>query len=492
METAKGLFAGLNVGSIVDPSGREKDIALIDEAGSWTYGEIEQGSAAVALALTGRGVGAGARVAILSDNRAEFIPAFFGAMRAGCITVPISTRQSKDKMRSVVERVEPAIVLGEIEFRDASGHGSNFVSFQEDWRTFLVKGTQRAVAPGDDDVAMVLFTSGSTGRPRGVCLTHRGQIWFLNTLLKATGWLREIVLVAAPLFHGNGLIRIMCTFATGGTVILQKRFDPRAYISAIEQYRVTLITGVPTMFAMLLEHRDLLARTDLSTVQRIMMGSAAVSNDLVRQISAVFPNAQIGIAYGLTEAGGTICSTLYRPDGRTAGDGSVGFMLPGIESRLDEGVLQVRSPALAAGYYDEPEQNAIRFRDGWVNSGDVMRCDEHGCWYFVGRADDMFVCGGENVYPAEVEALIQSHAEVQQVVVVAVPHRMKGEVPVAFVVRQSDSTVDETEIKAHALQQGPAYLHPRKVLFLQSMPLAGTTKIDRAQLTAKAREIDLG
>ncbi len=152
----------------------------------------------------------------------------------------------------------------------------------------------------------------------------------------------------------------------------------------------------------------------------------------------------------------------------------------------DEGVLHVRNPGVMQGYHNRPDETARRLTDGWLDTQDVMRRDADGFYYFVGRADDMFKCGGESIFPAEVEALVERHADVLQAAVVPVDDALKGQVPVAFVVRQPDSAVDEAELKRFALAHGPAYQHPRRVLFVTEMPLAGTNKIDKRVL---ARQI---
>ena len=351
--------------------------------------------------------------------------------------------------------------------------------------------------PGVADAAELVFTSGSTGRPRAVTLTHRGQVWFLNTLLDSTGWLKETALVAAPLYHTNALIRVKCAFACGGTIVLHQRFSSETYLAAIPKHNVTLLTGVPAMYAMLLSKRDLIRSLDLSSVRRIMIGSAAASEPLIKSLSAAFPKARIGIAYGLTEAGGTVCSTLYQPQGKEAPRGSVGAMLPGIEARFEsecetesvcKGVLYLRSPAISPGYDADPEQNSLRFARGWLRTEDVLCRDEDGFYYFCGRADDMFVVGGENVYPAQVETLIGLHPLVRQVAVVPVAHEIKGAVPFAFIVPKVNANVSAEEIKDYVLRNGPAHLHPRKIVILDVMPLTGSGKVDYRALRTQAND----
>jgi acyl-CoA synthetase (AMP-forming)/AMP-acid ligase II len=179
---------------------------------------------------------------------------------------------------------------------------------------------------------------------------------------------------------------------------------------------------------------------------------------------------------------------------------SIGWPVQGVELRLvdaegrdaDEGVLWQRTPSMMAGYLNLPEKTRqVLTPEGWYLSGDIFRRDADGAYYFIGRADDMFVCGGENIYPGEVESLLERHAEIEQACVVPVPDDIKGEKPVAFVVRTAGSTLGEDAVKQHALAHGPAYLHPRQVHFLEVLPLAGPNKVDRKGLRQRALELRL-
>jgi len=180
------------------------------------------------------------------------------------------------------------------------------------------------------------------------------------------------------------------------------------------------------------------------------------------------------------------------PDGRPRPLGSIGYPLEGAEVRLvgddpDHGVLHTRNPGVMLGYHNLPDETARRLRDGWYDTGDICRRDADGFYYFVGRADDMFVCGGENIYPGEVEAMLERHPDILQAAVVPVAHELKGQTPVAFVVPRPGASVTEQVVKAYALAHGPAYAHPRRVEVVTELPLAGTSKIDRAALKARAQ-----
>jgi acyl-CoA synthetase (AMP-forming)/AMP-acid ligase II len=295
-----------------------------------------------------------------------------------------------------------------------------------------------------------------------------------------------VILVAAPLYHKNALNAIKQGLTAGAMLPLLPQFNVERYIDAIGRYRATVISGVPTMMSMVLGRKDLLARTDTSAVRTIMMGSAPSSPQLLDQLRASFPNAEPLVVYGVTEGGPVPLGP--HPEGKARPAGSIGVPYAGTEARLiggqhdDEGELIVRNPGVLLAYHNLPEETAKRIKDGWYHSGDICRRDPAGFYYFLGRTDDMFVCGGENMFPIEVEQLLERHAAVHQAYVMPFEHEMKGQVPYAFVVPRAGARVTEDDLKQFALANGPAYMHPRRVFFLEHLPLAGTNKIDQTQL----------
>jgi len=372
--------------------------------------------------------------------------------------------------------------------------------FGDDFNAFLDTGPFDACEPAPDAVAIQPYTSGSTGKPKGVLLTHYGQNWSRRILAHTRGTTPgDVILVAAPLYHKNALNAIKQGLTAGAQLVLMPQFNIERYIEAMGRYRATVISGVPTMMSMLLTRRDLLAKIDTSSVRTVMMGSAPSSAQLLRELKIVFPNAEALVVYGVTEGGPVPLGP--HPEGKLRPPGSIGYPYPGTEAKLvggdgtvgpDEGELVLKNPGILLGYHNLPAETAKRVRDGWYYSGDICRRDADGFYYFVGRTDDMFVCGGENIFPIEVESLLEKHPAVHQAYVMPFEHEMKGQVPYAFVVLRTGRTASEEDMKQFALANGPAYQHPRRVFFLEQLPLAGTNKVDQQHLRRFVASLENG
>ena len=420
-------------------------------------------------------------------------------MRAGLVPVPVNIKlppagvsyiiQDSDAKLIFADSARMGLCPGDIPTVGFDGDGKN--TFAD----LLAPGEFRAVRPASCQPAMFLYTSGSTGQPKGVVLSHESHLWVLEKRRRSPLTERQRVLVAAPLYHMNALSTAHAALAQGDSVVLLPSFTVPGYVDAISRYRCTSLSAVPTMIAMLLRDPELLLSTDLSSVTAIRMGSAPVSPALYQAIRAQFPQARIANVYGTTEAGPIGFGP--HPLGNETPLGSLGYPDPEVRFRLSgvedlapgEGVLEIQCPALMTEYHKLPELTArVLTPDGYYITGDVFRRDENGFYYFVGRSDDMFVCGGENVYPGEVERILESHPAVQQSCVVALPDEIKWRKPVAFVVLRPGSTVSEGELREYTLLQGPAYQHPRRVWFLEALPLAGTNKIDKHALTQVAAQ----
>jgi acyl-CoA synthetase (AMP-forming)/AMP-acid ligase II len=455
-----------------------------------SYRELDAACDAVARGLLRAGLRAGDRIGILSLNRVEFVMTLLGAMRAGVVPVPVNIKLAADSIAFILGDAGAQLVFVEPALRHLCPPGIRAVLYDtgaDAFDAFVDPGPFTAFEPAADSIAVQPYTSGSTGRPKGVLLTHYGQNWSRLILAHTRGTTaQDVILVAAPLYHKNALNAIKQGLTAGAMLPLLPQFNVERYIAAIGHYRCTVISGVPTMMSMLLARKDLLSAIDTGSVRTIMMGSAPSSPQLLRELRVHFPKAGPLVVYGVTEGGPVPLGP--HPDGKPRPEGSIGTPYAGTEARLingaspDEGELIVKNPGILLAYHNLPEETAKRIRDGWYHTGDVCRRDADGFYYFVGRTDDMFVCGGENIFPIEVERLLERHPAVHQAYVMPFDHDLKGKVPYAFIVLRSSAAATEDELKQHALAHGPAYQHPRRVIFLEQLPLAGTNKVDQQRL----------
>ncbi len=490
-----------NQGDAISRDVPREALALIDAGGngadrSYTYGDIVRLSGAVARGLQKRGLERGDRVAILSANRAEFLITFLGTLQAGLVSVPVNYKLPAETVAYVVGDCDARLVIGDDARLALAPDSVPKISFDSDFPSLLDEGPFTPAKMRPEEAAMFLYTSGSTGRPKGVVLSHYSHLWAISQRVRRPVPIGQRSLVAAPLYHMNGLAMCQTTLHQGDTIVLLPQFTTRGYIEAAAKHRVGFLTSVPTMIAMMLRERELLASSDLSAVEAVRMGSAPITQALIDQVRTVFPKAAISNGYGTTEAGPVVFGP--HPKGIAQPELSTGYPHPDVELRLvrdgkevqDEGELHMKCGALMTHYHKLPEVTAKAMTpDGYYRTSDVFRRDENGFFYFVGRVDDMFVCGGENIYPGEVEKMLERHPGIHQAAVIAVPDELKGHKPIAFVVRSTGAAVDEQAIKTYALANAPAYQHPRRVFFVDEMPLAGTNKIDKRVL---ARQIPTG
>ena len=465
---------------------------------SWTYAELIAETDAAARAFAAQDLPPKSRIAIVGANSASVLFAVYGAMRAGHVAVPVNWKLPAATVGAVIEDCGATLIL-----HDAPrlvlcpsmlpAGRPTLIDLDSPWRD---PGRHALPHPNPHDPALFLYTSGSTGRPKGVVLSHHSHLWVLDVRIRA-GAKPAHTLVAAPLYHMNALSTVQAAWATGGAVILLPGFDPASYIEAAATHRATALTAVPTMIAMMV--RDpALATADLSTVATVRIGSAPFNETLVTDIHRVFPGAALLNGYGTTEAGPVVF---------TPGPGqpltSVGLAHPEVQLRLmhdgeelqgeGEGELEMRCPALMTEYHNLPEATARAMtEDGFYRTGDVFHRDAAGFHSFRGRADDMFNSAGENIYPSEVEAVLARHKDLHQVAVVPIPDELKGHKPVAFVVTRPGAAPTEQELKQFVLANAPAYHHPRRIWFVDQLPLAGTNKIDRRALIERATQEGLG
>ncbi|HZQ74609.1 MAG TPA: class I adenylate-forming enzyme family protein [Burkholderiales bacterium] len=483
-------------------------VAIIDLHGgterSLTYAELDARADRAGGLVRRLGVKPGERVGMIVGNRVEFLEIFFGAMRAGAIPVAINTRLARDTLKFILEDAECRAAFID---PGASAHAAE-VSENVPNRVLLDAyererdASERLKEPprlADDAQAFQPYTSGSTGLPKGAIMTHAGMLWYVE--YNQRYWPsspQDRGLIALPLFHKNamrGTVKPM--LYAGGSFVLMPGYEPRAYLEALAKYRCTYSRGVAAVFTMFLQHRDLVAKLDLSGLKSMTIGSAVVTHELMDEVERALPGIKVGESYGLTEGGSP-----FRPpvDGRPVPRGSPGVQAPEYGVRLvgadgrdrdDEGELWLKSPYNCLGYHKRPQVTRDKLVDGWLRTGDVFRRDNEGFYYFKTRVDDMFSCGGENIYPKEVEDLLFRHPAVANAVVAPVPHAVKGFVPAALVVLKKDCRASAEEIRDYCLENGPKYAHPRFVRIIgeKDLPLNGAGKIDRGLARVRLAEL---
>ena len=493
---------------------RPHQVALLQDDVRLAYGELDRRANCVANALAGLGIGRGAHVAVLVRNDLRYVEAVFGILRAGAVAVPVTTRADFATLHHVLSDSGVCALIASTEFAEEArrlrdeietlGHlwimdESERALDYDTWRESAADTPMLAPAAGND-TAMLCYTSGSTGLPKGVTLSHAGIDWCARTMRQAMLLgPRHRCLLAVPLFHANATTcGLWPMFEGGGSVVIQRDFDAQAVLRGLSAYDCTYTTGVPAMYKLMLREADLLASLSFPALEFVLCSSSEVPEALLDAFTAAFGVPMIE-GYGLTEGGPMVLSN---PRWGIAKPGTSGLPLPGVDILVVErddptvgvecgriGELLVRSPGVTHGYHRLPNLSAERLlAGGWLRTKDLVRRDADGYVTVVGRLDDLIICGGENIYPTEVENRLIAHHAVGDVAVVSRPDEVKGEVPVAFVVPRAGADPSEDDIKRYALANGPAYAHPRAVYMLDELPLTASKKVDRAALARTARD----
>jgi fatty-acyl-CoA synthase len=481
---------------------------------SFTWREIDAKVSALATALAARGIVKGDRILVHSKNSDEMFWSMFAAFRLGAVWVPTNFRLMPDEVAYLATASGAKAFLCHGDFPDhvsavtaASpalgfiwriGEGGGFGETSVGEMIARHAGTKVEEASVDyDDPCWFFFTSGTTGRSKAAVLTH-GQMAFVVTnhladLMPGTTE-RDASLVVAPLSHGAGVHQLVQTARGAKTILLpSEKFDIAEAFRLIEVHRVSNIFTVPTILKMMVEH-PAIDRHDHSSLRYIIYAGAPMYRE--DQKAALRKLGSVLVQYfGLGEVTGNITvlpAELHDPeDGPQARIGSCGFERTGMQVSIQDdhgrelkpfetGEICVIGPAVFAGYYDNPEANAKAFRDGWFRTGDLGHLDEEGFVYITGRASDMYISGGSNIYPREVEEKILTHPAIGEVAVLGVPDPFWGEVGVAVCVpREGAAPVSEAELAAFLAPKVPRYKMPKRFFFWDALPKSGYGKIPK-------------
>jgi fatty-acyl-CoA synthase len=471
--------------------------ALIYQGLSTSYAELAVRVSRLADRLRTAGVGKGDRVAYLGPNHPAFVETMFATHALGGIFVPLNFRLTGPELDHLLENSGAAVLIHAPECSEAvaslSSTTARRVALDSQYENWLAEGSPEPidVDVAMDDVALILYTSGTTGLPKGAMLTHANLVWnTANLLVGVDVSADEVTLVSAPLFHVGALGQtFLPTFAKSGCAVLTGGWDVDSCYDLIEKHGVTWMFGVATMYAEL-ARSPRWSGADLSSLRSLMCGGAAVPESLIRtyqERGLVFCQG-----YGLTEAApgatfleagestrkaGTVGPPVFFGQVRVTGaDGT--DVVPG-----EAGEVLVRGPNVTPGYWNDPVATAAALtEDGWFRTGDVATVDDEGYLSIVDRVKDMFVSGGENVYPAEVEKAITDHPVVTEVAVVGVPDERWGEVGRAFVVCRPGEQVSREELREFLLPRLAKYKIPAYVEVMAALPRTASGKIQKAGL----------
>jgi len=467
---------------------------------SFGYGEFAELSRRAASALSAQGLAAGDRLALLCFNTPGFIVALFGAWRLGAVVVPVNHKLQAAEIEYVLAHsgsrlcvvdgaLAPVAARISLKLRwIATDSAADGMPLLEDLLAQAAPWTAAAL-PRPQSMAEVLYTSGTTGKPKGCLLTHGSTLTAALSASAAMSISRaERTLIAMPIWHSSPLNNWMLgTLLMGGSVVLLREYAPKAFVEILSRERITLTFGAPIAFFAPLSLVDVKSY-DFSAIRLWIYGGGPLGAEMSRRLAESYGSDRFVQVYGMTEAGPL--GTALHPEEAAAKAGSIGRSgMPGVAVELraadgrrcsagEVGEIHMRSPAMMAGYLDNPQATAEAFdADGWYRSGDLARIDEDGYLYVVDRLRDMIVTGGENVYSKEVEDMLGAHPDVQDVAVIGRPHPEWGETVTAVVVARSGRPTDGNALRDYLQPLLARYKIPRHFEFVAEVPRTATGKL---------------
>jgi len=496
---------------------------LVDGDLRLTFAELADRIDEAARALVATGIRAGDRVAVWAPNAAEWVFAALGVHCAGGVVIPVNTRFKGHEAADILERSGARVLFTVTDFLDTDyvalldgvGRPANLEEVvvlrgtappgTTSWTDFLGRAAgipreasaARAAAVEPGDVCDILFTSGTTGRPKGAMLGHGATVRAFTAWTDVVGLQEgDRYLIVNPFFHAFGLkAGILACLVTGATIVPHPVFDVPSVMRRVEEERITMLPGPPAIYQTILDHPDL-ASFDLSTLRLAVTGAATVPVEMIRRMRSELTFRTIVTGYGLTESTGIATMCRHDDEPETIAN-TAGRAIPDVEvlvvddkgaevPRGEPGEVVVRGYNVMQGYFGDPEATAEAIdADGWLHTGDVGVMDERGYLRITDRTKDMFIVGGFNAYPAEIEQLIMRHPDVSQVAVVGVPDHRLGEVGKAFVVPRPGSAVDPDALIAWCREQMANYKVPRHVEVLGALPLNASGKVLKYELRAR-------
>ncbi|MGQ0825082.1 MAG: FadD3 family acyl-CoA ligase [Actinomycetota bacterium] len=495
--------------------------ALVDERARLTFPQLRDSARRAARALRACGVDPGDRVGIWAPNTTEWVVAALAVYEAGGVIVPLNTRFKGDEATFILNRARVKLLFTTTDFLATNYvellHTGDAVATLKTivvlrgapaagtigWDEFLARGDgvdDQAVTLNGDDVSDIMFTSGTTGRPKGAMLTHRASIRAFDAWTEVIGLCAgDRYLVVNPFFHTFGLkAGILASLLKGATIVPHAVFDVDMVMQRVVEERITMLAGPPTVYQSILDHPRI-AEFDMTSLRLGVTGAAAVPVELIRRIRSELGFETIVTGYGLTEATGIATMCRHDDDPETIATTS-GRAIPGVDVAVvdddgkelgpgDAGEVVVRGYNLMRGFVDDPEATAAAIdADGWLHTGDIGVLDERGYLRITDRKKDMFIVGGFNAYPAEIENMLAAHSAVSQVAVVGMPDRRMGEVGCAFVVARPGHEIVPHELIAWCRDKMANYKVPRRVEVVDALPLNASGKVLKYELRDRIRD----
>ena len=462
---------------------------------SVTYGELDARARRLAAGLETRGLRRGDRLATLTATSPDHVAVLFACARLGVALQPLSWRLSAAELAYQLDDAEPSLLLVSAEHDALAAEVGASVPVERIGDAALEGDGESADVAEDGDAMLLVYTSGTTGKPKGAVLTHANCFW-TNLSFDRMSDLRDtdVVLQVLPQFHVGGWnVQPLLAWWKGATVVLEPAFDPGRTLRLIAERRVTTMMGVPATYMFVAQdpHFD---RADLSSLRFAVVGGAPMPEALLETWRD--RGVEIVQGYGLTEAAPNVLC--LPPEDATRKAGFAGKPYPHVEVALrdpDTGVLAggagtgelvVRGPNVFAGYWRNQEATTAAFADGWLLTGDVAERDGEGYYRIVDRIKDMVISGGENVYPAEIEAVLHTHPAVAEAAVVGIPDERWGEACLAFVALVPERTATEDELLEHCRTRLARFKIPRAVRFVEVLPRSAMNKVSKDDLRALA------
>ncbi|WP_458413302.1 long-chain-fatty-acid--CoA ligase [Schinkia sp. CFF1] len=478
-------------------------IALIGENEQVTYKQMSENINQIALCLKEKfSIRKGDRIGLLLPNGVDYMMILFAAAKIGSIIVPLNTRLSSTELSFQMTDSQTTMLIIGKEFEDLGTQiinqtnissvlwlDSGIKSFLEQVQPYPKEGVSVQEADGDSSF-MICYTSGTTGRPKGAVLTQENMFWnVLNNQLALDITSNDVTITLLPLFHIGGIgLFSLPVLLMGGTVIIPSKFDPTQVLKLIEQYRVTLVMGVPTIHDSIRKNNNF-NTTDFSSIRWFYSGGAPCPLELISFFHDI--GLPFGQGYGMTETSPTVF--MQTKENYLHTTGSIGKAAMFTDIRVvnsigqdvgceEVGELWVKGPNVFKEYWNLPKETADSFRDGWFLTGDLVKKDKNGFVYIAGRKKEMVISGGENIYPLEIEQIIMALNQVLEAAVIGVIDETWGEVPIAIIALNNGSTLTEKEIQAHCKKYLAKYKVPKQIHFVSVLPKNATGKIDKSLL----------